>query len=59
MSAEKDKIHDVGDEDSMIDDAEEDVSDEDSIDGDEEDSMINDPEEDIQAYLAIWYIMGM
>jgi hypothetical protein len=47
MSAEKDEIHDVGDEDSMIDDAEEDVSDEDSIDGDEEDSMINDAEEDV------------
>jgi len=47
MSAEKDEIDDVGDEDSMIDDAKEDVSDEDSIDSDEEDSMINDAEEDI------------
>ena len=39
MSAEKDEIHDVGDEDSMIDDAEEDVSDEDSIDDDAEDLL--------------------
>ena len=47
MSTEKDEIHDVSDEDSMIDNTEEDISNEDSIDGDEEDSIINDAEEDI------------